>query len=425
MTTISGQPAAGTGNIVARVKGILTSPKTEWPVAAAEPATIAGLYTGYIVILAAITPLFHFIKGSLIGYSAFGITVRTPIGAGITGLIVSYVLSLVLVFVMALIIEALAPTFGGQKDRVQALKTVAYAYTAYWVAGVAAVIPWLGFLIMLAGGIYTIYLLYLGLPFTMKCPTEKSAGYTAVSIIIAIVLGWIISLVVVGISGAGAAAMHASGVDSTDSGVSFDKDSALGKMAAFGARMDAANKQMEQAQKSGDAASQQEATAAMMGAALGGDGSVEALAPAQLKQFVPDSLGGMQRTSISAERNSAMGMQISEATADYSDGAQRSLRLEITDTGGAQGLMGLATAMAGESEKETATGYDRTYKENGNLVHEQWDRNDRHGTYGVTLASRFTVEISGSADSIDQLKSAANAIDLTGLASAKSEGSRN
>lgn len=425
MTTISGQPAAGTGNIVSRVKGILTSPKTEWPVAAAEPATIAGLYTGYIVILAAISPLFHFIKGSLIGYSAFGITVRTPIGAGITGLIISYVLSLVLVFVMALIIEALAPSFGGHKDRVQALKTVAYAYTAYWIAGIAAIIPWLGFLIMLAGGIYTIYLLYIGLPFTMKCPTEKSAGYTAVSIIIAIVLGWIISLVVVGITGAGAAAMHASGVGSADSGVSFDKDSALGKMAAFGARMDAANKQMEQAQKSGDTEAQQQASAAMMGAVLGGDGSVQALAPAQLKQFVPDKLGGMQRTSISAERNSAMGMQISEATANYSDGAQRSLRLEITDTGGAQGLMGLATAMAGESEKETATGYDRTYKESGNLVHEQWDSRDRRGTYGVTLGSRFTVEISGNADSMDQLKSAANAIDMAGLASMKPADTRN
>jgi hypothetical protein len=259
----------------------------------------------------------------------------------------------------------------------------------------------------------------------MKCPTEKSAGYTAVSIIIAIVLGWIISLVVVGITGAGAAAMHATGVGSTDSGVSFDKDSALGKMAAFGARMDAANKQMEQAQKSGDTEAQQQATAAMMGAVMGGDGSGEALAPAQLKQFVPDRLGGMQRTSISAERNSAMGMQISEATADYSDGAQRSLRLEITDTGGAQGLMGLATAMAGESEKETATGYDRTYKESGNLVHEQWDSRDRRGTYGVTLDSRFTVEISGNADSMDQLKSAANAIDMAGLASMKPADTRN
>ena len=48
------------------------------------------------------------------------------------------------------------------------------------------ILPGIGWLIALVGGIYSIYLLYLGLSPTMKSPVEKSGGYTAVSIIIAI-----------------------------------------------------------------------------------------------------------------------------------------------------------------------------------------------------------------------------------------------
>ncbi len=196
---------------IERAKGILTSPKTEWPVIAAEPASVGSLYAGYIAVLAALPAIAGFIKGSLIGFSMFGITVRTPIGAGITSMLLTYALSLLVVYVMALIINALAPTFGGQKDSVQALKAIAYAWTASWIAGIAVIVPWLGALIALVGVVYAIYLLYLGLPLTMKCPPDKAGAYTAVSVIIAIVLSWIMGLIVAGVIGTaalGGAAMN-------------------------------------------------------------------------------------------------------------------------------------------------------------------------------------------------------------------------
>jgi len=183
-------------NLVERVKNILATPKTEWPVIAAEKATVPDLYTAYIAILAAIPVVANFVKGSLIGYSVLGITVRTPIVGGLIQAIITYVLSLALTYVMALIIDALAPTFDGQKNQVQALKAVAYAYTASWVAGIAMIVPWIGWLVALAGSIYSIYLLYLGLPATMKCPAEKAVGYTALAIVCAIVLSLIVMAVV-------------------------------------------------------------------------------------------------------------------------------------------------------------------------------------------------------------------------------------
>ncbi len=123
--------------LIARVKAILLTPKTEWPVIAGEPTTVADLYKGYIVWLAAIPPIFTFLKMSLIGATVpFAGTFRIGVGAGLTQLILSYVLSLAMFYVVALIIDALAPNFGGTRDRVQALKTITYAYTASCVAGI-------------------------------------------------------------------------------------------------------------------------------------------------------------------------------------------------------------------------------------------------------------------------------------------------
>ena len=401
--------------IIDRIKNILTTPKTEWPVIAAEPTSVNGLYTGYIAIVAALPAIASFIKGSLIGTGAFGITVRTPIGMGIVGMVLHYALTLALVYVMALIINALATGFGGQKDMLQALKTVAYAWTASWIAGIAVIVPWLGWLIAIAGAVYAIYLLFLGLPNTMKCPADKAGGYTAVSIIIAIVLSWIIGMIVAGVVGTAAlSGMHVS--NSNGDSVTIDGNSALGKLAAMGQRAEQASKEMDAAQKSGDKDAQNAAMGKMMGAVTGTDGSVEALAPDQIKAFLPDSLGSLKRTSTSAQRNNAMGMQVSDATAEYASDNGQHITLEITDTGGAKGFMAMAAAMAPQEEKETDHGYEKTYTADGNMIHEEWNTQSKSGEYSVVLGKRFTVKASGTADSIDQLKQARSAARRVGHA---------
>ncbi len=410
--------------MIERVRLILTSPKTEWPVIAAEPATVGGLFTGYVLWLAAVPPLCNFLKVALIGYNPLGLgAYRVGISTGIGMALVGYVLALVSIYVVALIIDALAPTFGGQKDRIQALKTVTYAYTASWVAGIGMLLPWLGILIAIAGAVYSIYLLYLGLPHTMKSPPDKAAGYTAVTVVVAIVLSWIIGLVTAGIIGS---AMWAGGMpgasSSSASSGSFDKNSSLGKLETWSKKMEAPSQKMEAAQKSGNSQQQGEAMSQMMGAVFGGAGAAEALAPDRLKGFVPDTLGGLPRTEVSAERNGAMGIQVATANGHYSDNSGRNLRLEITDSGGAAGLMALAGWATLEQERETSSGYERTRKEGGRMVHEEWNRSSNSGEYGVVLGERFLVKVAGDAASVDDLKSALSGLDLAGLEALKNEG---
>jgi len=178
--------------LVDRVQRIIASPQTEWPVIALEPSTPASLYSSYIVPLAAIAPIC-----SLVSTLAF--LHRSLIFAVVIAL-VSYIIELVGVFVIALIADALSPSFNGVKDQSQALKWIAYAYTPRWVAGIAALIPVVGALIILLGGLYSLYLLYLGVVPVMRVPQEKAAGYTIVvivaSIVLFVVIGFVVGLLV-------------------------------------------------------------------------------------------------------------------------------------------------------------------------------------------------------------------------------------
>jgi hypothetical protein len=188
--------------VVQRARALLVSPRTEWPVIAAEPATVQDLYREYIMILAAIPPICQFVKTSILGYGWHGFRIyRLGVGAGLTAAIVEYVVSLLGVYVLAVIIEALAPNFAGESNRIQALKVAGYSYTASWIAGCAQILPGLYGLVALAGAIYSVYLLYLGLPSTMKVLPERAGGYTAVTVIVALILGWIIAVITGGITG--------------------------------------------------------------------------------------------------------------------------------------------------------------------------------------------------------------------------------
>jgi hypothetical protein len=163
--------------------------------------------------LAAIPVICQAIGMSLIGISIpfVGGHYRTPIVTALVRACVLYVLALVAVYLVALIVDALAPSFGGTKNQVQALKVVAYSYTASWIGGIFSLIPALG-VVGLLFALYSLYLLFLGLPVLMKSPQDKAVGYTVVVVVVTIIVTIVIG-VVVGLLGFGmtSGAMSAAG----------------------------------------------------------------------------------------------------------------------------------------------------------------------------------------------------------------------
>lgn len=191
-------PQPSTTSLADRVKNILVQPKDEWGRIDAEPATVAGIFKSYVVPLAAIGPIAGLIGMSVFGISLLGFTYRLSFGAALSTAIASYAAALVGVYVLAMILNALAPNFGGQKNEVQAMKVAAYSCTASWVAGIFQLVPslaWLGII-----GLYSLYLLWLGAPRLMRVPQDKAGTYTIVTIVAAIVLFFLVGLVASSVS---------------------------------------------------------------------------------------------------------------------------------------------------------------------------------------------------------------------------------
>jgi Yip1 domain len=166
-------------DIVTRAKNILLAPASEWPVIAGEATSASSLFTGYVFPLVAIGQIAGIIGGMLSG-GAFGLVTM------ILFAIVGFVLAVVGVYVLGFIAAKIAPSFGGKDDLSQALKLVAYSYTAAWVAGVFNILPAIGVYVVLIASLYGLYLLYTGVSPMMSVPREKSVGYTVVVILVAI-----------------------------------------------------------------------------------------------------------------------------------------------------------------------------------------------------------------------------------------------
>jgi hypothetical protein len=184
--------------LVERVKNILLAPKAEWPKIAEEAATTQSLYVGYVMILAAIGPIAMLLTGPMLMA---------------TVAILSYLVSLAVTYLLALIVDALAPTFGGEKNFVQSLKLTAYSYTAAWLGGIFQLLGMIGGVLGLLATIYSFYTFYLGVAGLKKCPQDKAVVYTIVVVIcgiaLGVLLGGVLMSALVGGSMMGAAGMGA------------------------------------------------------------------------------------------------------------------------------------------------------------------------------------------------------------------------
>lgn len=380
-------------NVPLRLRGLFFAPRATWATIAAENATPSSLYRGWIVWLAAITPVSIFI-----GLAVFGISlptigvVRPGTGALLMQMVVSYVLALIVVYLLALLAAAMAPTFGGRKDHVQALKLVAYAWAPAWVVGVLHLIPALAVLAGIAGLaalIYSAWLVWAGMQSVLNVPQDRAAGFTA----LLIVTGAILAIVV----GATGAALSGLGAMRPGAGSLFlaAHHSAIGGPGATYPAMGEAG----HASASGGPPS----------------GPVKAVAPNRLGAFLPTTADGLARGPVSTFKSGAPGLQMSSAEAHYGMGAQR-IKISITDLVAERAMLALSRAI--QKDQETATGYDKIFRQDGNIVTEHWVASDRYGTYSVIVADRFEVKAVGTGPSMASLRKAAQAVDLAGLARA-------
>ncbi|MCW7537283.1 YIP1 family protein [Aquabacterium sp. A7-Y] len=396
-------------NVVNRARNLLFSSNTEWPVIAGENHSIGTIYARYLALLAAIPAIATFIGMAVVGVGFFGVSVRLPFFGSLVQALVSYGLSLVMVFVLGLVINALAPTFGGQKDALQAFKAAAYSMTASMVLGIGGVFPMLGALLGLIGAVWSIWLLYRGLPVLMKVAQDKAVGYTAAVVVCAIVLGLLVGAL---------AALVAPGMPSMGSagaGVTVDTPQGEVKLDEMARRIEEAGKRMEQASQSGDSAAIGAAAGEMVKAM--GAGGRAPIAAQELKALLPESLAGLKRESYEAQSGAGMGFNTSSAEAGYGNGGEATLQVSIADVGGLGGLAAMAGWMSMTGERETETRIEKVYKAGGRTVREQSEKDGSSAEISIVLANGVVVEAHGNAMPLASVRQAVEALDLARLES--------
>jgi hypothetical protein len=406
-------------NLFERIRAILVQPRQTWPVIDTEPATPASLYAGYIALLAAVPAIAGFIGLSLVGVGGI-VSFRVPIVSGLVQMVVGYALSLALVYVLSLIVNALAPKFGGQRNGLAALKLVAYGATAGFLGGIFSIVPALGVLGILAA-LYSIYLIYTGLPVLMKCPPEKAVAYTAVVILCGILASLLIGLATAFVTpgggtlaGLGAAQRETADVTIKVPGTDISVNSRQFEEAA---------KRIEQAQAAGDSRAAGEATAEMIGAAIGAatghsiDSTGAAIPTEALRGHVPEAVAGLARQSLSAEGESVMGISQHEVRASFG-AADKTLDVVITDHSGIGRVA--ATAWAARSlEREDAEEVERIYRKGSRAFHETWRKDGSGASLLVLLDNGVQVKLQGSGVGIEALREALPGLDLDALAATK------
>ena len=171
--------------LIGRAKAILMTPKEEWPRVATETKSPTQVLLSYALPLIAI---------------------------------VTFVMSVVSLYVFSFIANLVSPKFGGKDDFPAAFRLCAYSMTAAWVVGVVNLLTGLTPVLAILGllGLYSIYLLYLGATPVMGVPQDKATGYTVVTFVAAIVLYIVAAALVTATTGAFGLAATSAAMASSD-----------------------------------------------------------------------------------------------------------------------------------------------------------------------------------------------------------------
>ncbi|MDB5429065.1 MAG: hypothetical protein JWP35_181 [Caulobacter sp.] len=380
MSIVEGAKASG---LVERVKSILLQPTATWTVIENEPATPRALFVGYVMILAAIPPVASLIHALVFGEGMFGFHWRPSPVAAVLQAIIDYAVGVGGVFVGGLIIDALAPSFGGEKDSLKSLKLAAYSGTAAWVASALLILPF-GLGVLSIVGLYSAYLFYVGAPLLMKVPREKVIPYTAVIVVCCIGVALVVGLVTGPIRNMGRIADngHLSGTVSLPGGGKVDLD----QIQAASARATAASKAIQDGKE------------------------IKVVAPEALQAVMPGDVNGFTRGEVSTQSSGAGGFNVSSAEATYTRG-DSNFRLTVSDMGAAGAMGGLAAAMSFEHTERHGASYEKVGKVDGRTVMEKYDADNKHAEYSVLAGDHMMIAAEGDNVSVDDLKAAISAVD--------------
>lgn len=342
-------------SLVARVRGLMLSPAAEWGIIAAADRPVGAVAAGYVAPLVLLPAV-----AMVVGLSG---VLGAPVVPVVLSALVFLVLTVAAVFFFALVLDWLAPRFGGRRSYRRAFAVAAYSITAAMVAGVLAAAPALG-AVALLGGAYSLYLVFLGAPKLMATPAPASVNYAILATVSALAVGLVVGLAAM----TAALAAGPAGALLPAPAAPADFTAASPNTREGAARPAAAGELREGAPAS----------------AIGGD----------LRDAAPETMGNLRRVSVGVERRGLPGARTVELDAEYRRGGQY-IVLQIVYSKSIAETIGFGGPATMEFARETAEGYSRRQRAGQAIVTEEWNKASRTGSYGRLVQDRFYVRASG------------------------------
>lgn len=357
-----------------RVANLLIAPAAEWTIIDREEVAPTRLALTYVAPLALIPTAAIIVALALLGVQAGGQLHRAPLlGVSISAFLF-FVLTIGAVFLFALVVDWLAPRFGGARNYRQAFKVSAYSITAAMVAGILAMAPALQIFALL-GATYSLYLLFLGAPRLMHPPEKSAVNFSIVTTLAAILLALAVGLI----------AMLAA----APSGNLFP---GMPRLSVFDAVAPAASN----APASTSTSSPGILSPGAPGKVLGAD----------LRGAAPETLVGVNRVSVGFERQGLPGQRTIRLEAEYRAGPKH-LSLQIVYSPSIAQAIGFGGPATSEYARETADGYSRRVRIDGAIITSEWDVASKTGSYARLAEDRLYVRVSGGGGvSAEEMKAA-------------------
>lgn len=188
-------PSRTRSGLFGRIRGMLFAPRAEWALIATEATPTARLYTTFIAPLALLDALVGFI------HLTSG-PVHVPFSGGVITALLVFAFGLSGIFLVAVIIHAVAPFFGAISNSRLASAVAIYASTPIWLATVFVPFPTLWAPMQVLAVLYHTWLLYLGLRVLMKAASDRVLGFATTVVLCTILLEIVFAMASTALGGA-------------------------------------------------------------------------------------------------------------------------------------------------------------------------------------------------------------------------------
>ncbi len=357
-----------------RCRSLILTPQRAWARIGAESS--ARVLSGHVVPLAALSALAGLAGGMIeSGFAINGGLIWSGVSAAIF-----VVLTVFAAILLGWAINWLAPRFGAERNAEQARKLAGYSLTPFLIAGVTALVPLIAPVFLIAGGVYAVVLLVIGLGVLMPPGEQRLTGY-------------VISLLGVG---AGVAIVFALFVSPL-----------LGQAREQVARATSSLTAATMADPPPVLRSEGELALARVAQGYGAPRAVDA---ARLVEQLPRLLpGGFELGAT--QSSAAPGVQT--VTAEYVGGGAR-LTILLAHYSGADGAAGIGSVVNVPTPTRTADGYARAEVLDGRLFIEEFGAGvaPRYGVVGNSVA---LIATGSSGVTIDQARAAIETISIQRL----------